>query len=135
MCLKKLYSDMYLFWNTNTHYAPHNPFFSVNIDQTLVNSHFPLIPRGSAFATRRLQNRNLQPLCRKRNWTVHFDPCLLSDSLQFTANTLQFHVVCAGQTYPCFPNQCPSFLLLCSRQPYRVFTLDNEPHIKTYRNK
>lgn len=101
---------MDLFRNANPHDSPHHSFFSVNVNQPFMNSHFPSVPCRCSLTARRLQDRHLQTFRRQRNGTVYFDTGLLGDAFQFLAYFFKLRIVGTCQAYSRFSNHRPSFL-------------------------
>ncbi len=97
--------------NTNAHNTTHDTFFSINVDEPFVDTHFPSVPSCSSLATRRFQNGNLQSFCWQRNRAVHLDSCFLGDDFKFFTYLLQFGVVRTCQPYSCFPRHRLSVLI------------------------
>ena len=131
---------MYFFRNPYSHDATHYTLFRIDVNETLVNPHFPAIPSGCSFAAGRFQHGNFQPLCGQRHWSVHFDACFLGDEFQLVAHFLQLPIVCARQTYARLPNHRPSFhafsgptdlLVFISRQLTANKNLSNPKDINT----
>jgi len=46
------------FGHTNSHDSPHNPLFSININETFMNPQLPLIPCGSSLTAWSFSNRH-----------------------------------------------------------------------------
>jgi len=107
---KKFYGHVNLFGHTDSHYAPHDTFFSVYVDQALVNSHLPLVPRCCSFSAWGFQHGNFQPLSRQWNRTVDLDSCFLGDNSQFSTYFFKLCVIRARQANSCFSYHRPSFL-------------------------
>jgi len=85
-----------LFRHADSHDATHNPLLRVDIDETLMDTHLPLIPSLSPLTARSLEHRNTKPLSRQGDGTHHFYAGFLSDGLKFPADLLQLLIVRAG---------------------------------------
>ena len=83
-----------VFWYAESHELTHRPVIGIQIDQSSVNPHLPLVPSLRSLAVGRFHRRNLQFLGRKRLRTLDLHACLFSDVLYFLANIFQTPEVC-----------------------------------------
>ena len=87
--LQKFDLDKDLFRSLNAHQAFEKTLVRINIDQPLVDSHFPTIPSVSALATRALSGRDPEAFCRERDWPTQFHTSAFGDLHDLAAYAVQ----------------------------------------------
>src|SRR5213594_2618120 len=65
--------DVHAVRHLDAHELPQRAFVRVEVDEPLVDSHLPSIPRLAALAVRGLPHRHDEPLRRQRDWACHRD--------------------------------------------------------------
>jgi len=98
----KLDLDIDRIWNTNPHYLPHGSFIGINVNESLVYSHFPFVPRFRTLATGSLPSRHNHSSCWEGNRPSHSDASLPCYSLNLIADAIEVLCICTGQPNSCF---------------------------------
>jgi hypothetical protein len=103
--LKKFDLDENFLGSLNSHQTLQKALVRIHVDQAFVDSHFPAIPRVSAFTARALSGWDPKPFCRQRDWSAQLHTGAVSDLHDLAANAVQALRVGARQPYPRFIRQ------------------------------
>ena len=87
--------------NLDPHELPEGTLVGVQIDEPLVDAHFPAIPCLASLSVGALPARNLQLLCGKRYGSTDVDAGPLGDSLDLGADTVDLCGVGSAERDSC----------------------------------
>ena len=87
--------------NLDPHELPKGTLIGIQIDESLVNAHFPAIPGLASLSIGRFPAGDLQLLCRKGNRSADVNAGSLGDSLDLGANTVDLCRVSSAERDSC----------------------------------
>ena len=83
------YFDVDIFRDLYSHELPKRALISIKIDKSLVDAHFPVLPRGSPFAVGTFSRRYAKPFRRKRDRPGQVDSRPVGYALNLFTNMIE----------------------------------------------